>query len=64
MDPKAIADLVLPLARPIAEFHRELVVNGVDKEEATKITLEVFGFRRVSRKETVEDAVPAGTVRH
>lgn len=64
MSTKAIADLILPLARPIAEFHRELVVNGVDKEEATKIVLEVFGFRRGNKKETVEDAVPTGTVRH
>jgi len=60
---KATLDILLSLAKPLAIFRKELVDNGVPESEATKITLEVFGFSRAAREER-ESPVNPGVVKH
>jgi len=47
---------------PMGVFHKDLVRGGCPVSEATKITLEVFGFRK--QKEESEALKPESPVKH
>lgn len=61
MDKRAL-DMVLSIAYPMGLFRSDLVRGGCPEGEATKITLEVFGFRK--GKEESEAPVPESPVKH
>ncbi len=59
---KELEDMLLSLARPIGLFHSELTREGVSPAEATKITLEVFGFSRGATKEKGSPIIEVGEI--
>lgn len=59
---KELEDMLLSLARPIALFHNDLTRNGVLPAEATKITLEVFGFSRRATEEKGSPVIEVGEI--
>lgn len=61
MDKRAL-DMVLSIAYPMGLFRSDLVRGGCPEDEATKITLEVFGFRK--GKEESGSPIPWDTVKH
>lgn len=61
MDKTVLATL-MSLAYPMGSFRSDLVRGGCPEDEATKITLEVFGFRKY--KQESESPIPGVTVKH